>query len=300
MIGSYSVLMSVYYKEKPEYLRASMRSIFEQTIPTDDYVMVCDGALTEELDAVIDEMREQNGDVLRITRLPENKGLGNALNEGLKRCRHELVARMDSDDISVPDRCERQLKEFERNPELSILSGTILEFRDTPENVVGIRSLPEKDDAIKRFSRKRCPFNHPAVMFKKDAVEAAGGYTGTYPLFEDYDLWIRMLRNGSVGANLCEPLLFMRVSDSTYSRRGGGAYAQSMIGFRKWMLDIGYINRREYVLSTVPHAVICILPNAMRKKIYGKLHIKAELSEAQLKLKNTQVISRGGGNSEKR
>lgn len=278
----YSVLMSVYYKEKPENLSASMRSIFRQTILTDDYVLVCDGPLTEELDNVISEMQNNFGDILKVVRLPENKGLGNALNEGLKHCRNELIARMDSDDISIIDRCERQLKEFEQNPELSILSGTVIEFSDTPENVVGIRMVPEKDQEIRRFSRSRCPFNHPAVMYRKGAVKEAGGYTGVYPFLEDYDLWVRMLRNGSIGANIRDPLLYMRVSDGMYSRRGGWVYVRSIIRFRRWMRNVAYIKRSEYILFTFPHAVICFLPTAVRKKIYGRLHVKLDVSGVKL------------------
>ena len=121
----YSVLMSVYHKENAEYLRTAMDSIWNQTVPTDDFVLVCDGPLNEGLDAVIEKMVEEHPDTLHVVRLEKNSGLGNALNEGIKHCRHELVARMDSDDISRPDRNERQLKVFQEHPDTSVVSGIV-------------------------------------------------------------------------------------------------------------------------------------------------------------------------------
>ena len=172
----YSVLMSVYYKEKAEYLKTAMRSMFDQTFPTNDFVLVCDGKLTDDLNAVINEMKNAYPDILNVIRLPQNSGLGNALNEGLKYCKYELVARMDSDDISLRDRCEKQIKFFEKYSELSIISGTVIEFENKIDNIVGKRLLPTTNEEIKKFMKKRNPFNHPAVMFKKTAVEKSGGY----------------------------------------------------------------------------------------------------------------------------
>ena len=163
--NSYSVLMSVYAKEKAEYLRQAMDSIWNQTIQTDDFVLVCDGPLNNELDAVIDEMEKAHPETLHVVRLEKNGGLGNALNIGIKECKNELVARMDSDDISMLERCEKQLTMFIEHPDISICSGTVIEFIGTTENAIGKRTLPETDDEIKAFSRKRNPCNHPAVMF---------------------------------------------------------------------------------------------------------------------------------------
>lgn len=268
----YSVLMSVYYKEKAEFLRESMESMLLQTIPTDDFVLVCDGPLDSRLDAVIDQMQEKFRDTLHVVRLEKNCGLGNALNIGMKYCRNPLVARMDSDDISYPDRCERQIKVFQQHPEISVLSGAILEFQDIPEMVTGKRALPELHSDICRFSKKRNPFNHPAVMFKKTAVDAAGGYRETYPLFEDYYLWIRMLQNGSIAYNLKDPVLYMRTPPDLYLRRGGAEYARNMLAFHQWVFRSGWSGKTEYLSGVLPHAVICMLPNCIRKTIYRTLH----------------------------
>lgn len=131
----YSVLMSVYYKEKPEYLKQAIDSIQTQTLPTDDFVLVCDGSLNDELDSVIMAKQQEMGTVLNVVRLAKNGGLGNALNEGIKHCKNELVARMDSDDIAYTDRCEKQIEVFNTHPEVSICSGIVEEFTTEP-NVV--------------------------------------------------------------------------------------------------------------------------------------------------------------------
>lgn len=269
---NYSVLMSVYFKEKPDNLRQAMESMRQQTVPTDDFVLVCDGKLTPELDAVIEEEQEKFGDVLHVVRLKKNSGLGNALNIGLKDCKNELVARMDSDDLSRPDRCEKQLKLFTTHPEISLSSGTVSEFIADPKKPTGKRTLPITDKEIRTFSRKRNPMNHPCVMFRKSAVEKAGGYKETYHLFEDYYLWVRMLMKGYRARNVEDVLLDMRSPADMYERRGGRKYAEDMLRFHRWMKRSGWSKESDYLSGAVPHAVVCVLPNGIRKIIYKKLH----------------------------
>lgn len=205
----YSVLMSVYYKEKPEYLKQSIESIQMQTLPTDNFVLVCDGPLTQELNDVIAEKEQEMQHVLNVIRLKKNGGLGNALNEGIKYCQNELVARMDSDDIAYPNRCEKQVDVFNTRPEVSVCSGIVEEFSTSYEIVDSKRIPPEKQEEIIEFAKKRNPFNHPCVMYKKSAVEAVGSYQDFY-LLEDYYLWLRLLMAGYQGYNIQEPLLHMR------------------------------------------------------------------------------------------
>ena len=269
---SYSALMSVYFKEKPHNLRQAMESMRKQTIPPDDFVLVCDGPLTDALDEVINEEQQKFGSVLHVHRLKKNSGLGNALNVGLKDCRNELVARMDSDDISRPDRCEKQLKLFSEHPEISLSSGTVSEFIDDPQKSTGKRSLPITDAEIRKFSRKRNPMNHPCVMFKKSEVEKAGGYKETYHLFEDYYLWVRMLMKGYKAENLKDVLLDMRSPADMYERRGGKQYAEDMLRFHRGMRNTGWSSEMDYLSGAVPHAVICVLPNGIRKLVYKRLH----------------------------
>lgn len=265
----YSVLMSVYHKENPEYLRAAMNSIWEQTVKTDDFVLVCDGPLTPELDAVIAEMQEEHPE-LTVVRLAKNGGLGNALNEGMMHCKNDLVARMDSDDISRPDRCERQLAVFRDYPEVSIVSGVVEEFTQSTEKIDSRRVLPETHKEILDFARKRNPFNHPCVMYRKAAVEAAGGYKDFY-LLEDYYLWIRMLQSDAIGYNIQEPLLWMRAGSDMYKRRSGLRYARSQKALFKYMRDTGWITTGQYIKSSVIRGASSLAPNGLREFVFKKV-----------------------------
>lgn len=175
------VLMSVYHKEKPEYLKQAIASIQAQTLPTDDFVLVCDGPLNDALDAVIAKKQQEMGKTLNVVRLAKNGGLGNALNEGIKHCKNELVARMDSDDIAYQDRCEKQIAVFYKHSEVSICSGIVEEFTSTPDVVDAKRVPPEAHEEIVEFAKKRNPFNHPCVMYKKSVVEAVGLLSGLLP-----------------------------------------------------------------------------------------------------------------------
>ena len=265
MDDKYSVLMSVYYKEKPEYLQQSIESILDQTAPTDDFVLVCDGPLTSELDSVIAQYN-----TLHVVRLMENGGLGRALNEGMRHCQNDLIARMDSDDISRPDRCERELKIFKTYPEVDIVSGTIEEFITSPDEVYSRRVLPETSAEIVQFAKKRNPFNHPAVMYRKSAVEAAGGYKDFY-LLEDYFLWVRMLLNGSKGYNIQEPVLWMRAGSDLYKRRGGWKYVGSEKKLFSYMLTRGFISKGEYMSAVLSRTAGAMVPNWLRSVLYKRM-----------------------------
>lgn len=267
---NYSVLMSVYYKEHPDYLRQSMQSIYDQTVPTDDFVLVCDGPLTPELDAVIADMQQQFGPRLNVCRLLKNGGLGKALNFGIKQCKNDLIARMDSDDVSRPDRCKRQLSVFRDHPEYSLVSGIVEEFSDTITNVSVRRIVPEYQNDIIAFAKKRNPFNHPCIMYKKSDVEAAGGYQDFY-LLEDYYLWVRMIQQGFIGYNLQEPLLWMRAGSDMYKRRGGWKYVQSQRNLFKYMAQTGFITKNQYQIQSIIRLIGAIVPNWLRAFLFKQI-----------------------------
>lgn len=267
MDKQYSVLMSVYYKEKPEYLQQSMESILHQTIPASDFVLVCDGPLTPELDSVIEKMQQQFGIVLHVHRLKENGGLGKALNAGLEQCTCELVARMDSDDVSQPDRCEKQLQIFAEHPEYSLVSGIVEEFDGNIHQVTGRRVVPETQEKIIQFAKKRNPFNHPCIMYKKSAVQAVGSYQDFY-LLEDYYLWIRMLQHGYLGYNLQEPLLWMRAGSAMYKRRGGWKYVESQRKLFEYMAKSGFISQTDYWVQSMVRLIGAIVPNGLRSFLF--------------------------------
>lgn len=264
---SYSVLMSVYYKENPDYLRIAMNSIWAQTAPTDDFVLVCDGPLTNELESVIEDMNKIHSESLNVVRLEKNGGLGKALNEGIKHCKHNLIARMDSDDISRPDRCEKQLAVFQEMPEVSICSGTVEEFSVSTDTVDARRILPERNEDIVLFSKERNPFNHPCVMYRKSAIEEAGGYKDFY-LLEDYFLWIRAIQSGAVGYNLQEPLLWMRAGIAMYKRRSGIKYVKSQKALFKYMKETGFITNGLYLKAVFVRSVLSLIPNVLRQRAY--------------------------------
>ena len=270
MVQNYSVLMSVYYKEKPEYLWESMESIYAQTIPTDNFVLVCDGPLTPALDAVISTMQEKFRSRLYVHRLTKNGGLGNALNEGMKHCKNELVARMDSDDIAYQDRCRKQIKVFDRHSEVSICSGIVEEFTTNPEIIDARRAPPETNKEIIEFAKKRNPFNHPCVMYKKSAVEAVGSYQDFY-LLEDYYLWLRMLMAGYQGYNIQEPLLHMRAGSDMYKRRAGWKYVKTQAKLFKFMRDTGFIGNGQYVKSCIIRSSSSLAPNWLRKFMFERI-----------------------------
>lgn len=264
----YSVLMSVYHKDHSKWLDESLESIFGQTARADEVVLVEDGPIGEDLEEVIERYSNAHKE-LRVIRIEQNGGLGRALNEGLKYCSNEIVARMDADDICFPDRFEKQLKVFENNPDIDIVSSWISEFIDVKENIVSVRRLPEDHTKIADYAKKRCPINHPAVMFRKSAVSAAGGYKH-FKLFEDYYLWARMLVNGSKFYNIQESLLWFRVSPEMYKRRGGLRYSIDEIRFQQELHRIGLIGFWNMLYNIGIRSMVRIMPNGLRGFVYKK------------------------------
>ena len=267
---AYSVLMSVYSKEKPEYFRVAIQSMIGQTVQADEFVIVCDGPLTEELDEVLSWAEEKLKEKIKMVRLPQNGGLGKALNMGLMACKNELVARMDTDDISLSDRCEKQLKAFSDHPEVSVISGVAEEFYEDANEITARRVLPLDHEAIYEFAKKRNPFNHPCVMFKKSAVQKAGGYQEMYRL-EDYFLWVRMLLNGEKGLNLNDTLLKMRTGAGMYKRRGGLKYMSSQIRLFSYMKEKGMITKIRFMKNVILRTFSGLLPGNIRYLLFKKL-----------------------------
>ena len=266
----FSVLMSIYKKEEPSYFKRAMQSIWdEQTVKPDEIVLVQDGPLTDGLYEVINEWKVKIGETFKTISLKKNVGLGDALNEGIKHCSYELIARMDTDDISLPDRFEKQLKVFE-NSDVDICSSWVSEFDSDEKEIVSYRKIPEKHDEIVRFSRNRCPINHPAVMYKKSVLENAGGYKKMM-WFEDYYLWARMIMNGAKFFNIQEPLVNMRAGYNQLERRGGLNYAIEEFKFLKRLKEIKFLSTSQFIKSVLIRFVARILPKSLLKNIYKKI-----------------------------
>ena len=266
---NFSVLMSIYYKEDPYNLSKSLDSIINQTCLPSEVILVMDGPLNDQLDKTI-KLYQQRMPYLITVPLSENVGLGKALNVGLQSCSYPIIARMDTDDICKPDRFEKQLSVFKNNPDIDVVSSWIDEFEDDITNVLSTRKLPETHSEIYAYGKKRCPVNHPVVMFKKSAVLAAGGYMHL-PLFEDYYLWVRMLVNGAKFYNIQDSLLYFRTSPAMFMRRGGLKYAMTEVSFLWKMHKIGYVNLISTVKSSVIRFTVRIMPNSIRGYIYKKL-----------------------------
>ena len=264
---NYSVLMSVYRGEKADFFRLSADSVFAQTVPTNDFVLMCDGPLTEELDQVIEELLQAHGDVLHVIRLEENRGLGEALNIGIEACKNEFIARMDSDDFALPNRCQLQLATFREHPELSIVGGAIEEFEGDPANIVAHKAMPQTHDQILRYARTRNPFNHPTVMYRRSAVLKAGCYPNRM-LHEDYALWANMLLGGAKACNLPDTLCYMRVDSGLYDRRGGWDYLKMAVRLRWHLYRTGLYTFWSFLYVVLGLSVVCLIPVSARRAIY--------------------------------
>lgn len=274
MEKEYSVLMSVYSKEKPEYLKLSIESMLNQTLPPLDFVLVKDGPLTEELNEVINLYKEKHPQLLNIIEIKKNVGLGKALDEGIKHCRYELIARMDSDDISLPSRCEKQLRVFNDNSEYSIVGTMIDEFYDDPTKIVSSRIVPVAHQEIFQFMKRRSPFNHPTVMYKKNEVLKVGGY-GDLPRKQDLDLFSRMINNGCKAFNIAESLVLFRSNEDNFLRRKSWGYCKSYISvqYRIWkrghcsLIDLLYVICGQLLVLLSPVWFLKWLSNKFLRKI---------------------------------
>lgn len=267
----YTVLMSVYIKEKAEYLKLSIQSMLDQTVPPDEFILVKDGPLTTELDAVVDYYNQKYPGLFTIISNETNLGLGPALAKGIVTSRNELIARMDSDDISEKTRCEKQLLAFEKDTDLEMVGSFEAEFIGEKDNVVSIHRVPETHSDIAKFMRRRCAILHPTVMYKKSAVIRSGNYHSV-PLYEDYDLFARMVLEYNVRSyNIQENLYYIRTSEDFFKRRGGLKYAKTVSNFKWKQHKKGYMSLADFCISGLGQAFVCVLPNSLRKVIYLKL-----------------------------
>jgi len=259
-----SVLMSVYGKEKPAYLLECLNSLCNQSLKADEIVLVEDGPLTDELLTVIDNFRSELP--IKSIKLELNVGLAVALNEGLKYCTHELVARMDSDDISLPERFEKQVKFMMDNPDIAVSSAVLQEFDDTGKRFSS-RTLPLSHDELVIFAKTRSPISHAVAIFRKKIVIDVGGY----PLFkrsQDVALWSLLIIKGYKLANLPETLFLVRAGDEFMARSGlkNFKYEYDVINYQR---EIGFLSLSSYVTNVLIRLFIAILPSNFKKILYA-------------------------------
>lgn len=256
--------MSVYKKENPAFLKRALESIYAQTLKADEIVLVEDGEIPLALDEVISQYSD-----LHVVKLERNLQLGRALEAGLKACHYDLVARMDTDDIMMPDRLEKQYQYMIEHPEITVCGGDIAEFMDE-DVILREKHMPSSPQDLYRYGKKRNPLNHMTVMFRKSAIEAVGGYRH-FPGLEDYDLWSRLLANGYQIANIPEVLVKARIGDRFASRRGGWAYFKRYLQLRKEQHRIGYLDTKEYIVACVLTFGMTVMPEKLREKAYAVL-----------------------------
>jgi glycosyltransferase involved in cell wall biosynthesis len=267
MNTNYSVLLPVYYKDNPGWLKIAVESMLAQTLPPEEVVIAVDGTVTAGLEAVIGDY-EADDALFSVYRYEENEGLGLLLRKAIPLCRNEYIARMDADDYSVPERIERQFEAIKQG--ISLVGSSVYEFTGELDNITALRAMPENHDDIIMFSKKRCPLAHPSVIFRKQDVISCGNYENYY-LTEDYDIFIKLLSHGVRAYNIQEPLVYMRIDKDFYKRRGGRKYLKSLLAFNKKLYRSGWTRFNDYFTRSALNIIVCLMPNFLRDFIYRRL-----------------------------
>jgi len=264
----FSVLISVYKNDNHVFFNKALKSVYnEQILKPNQIVIIKDGPLNLKLENVLDNFKKKCKCRLDIIALKKNVGLGNALNIGLEECVHEIIARMDSDDISKPNRFKVQLDFIKNNPNVDVLSSFMDEFEGSVENIISIKKLPIEHNKCVKMLKYGCPINHPVTVFKKSKVIEAGGYKDIY-LKEDIFLWLRMSAKNNIFGNIQESLLFFRVNKSMYKRRRGIKYTKSEIKLYIFKYKNKIISLKELILFGLPVILIRLSPPLIVKYLY--------------------------------
>lgn len=263
--SKFSCLVCVYDKDDPNHFNECFESLSNQTLKAAEILLIQDGPINTSLVEVIEKWSQILP--LRLIKNDKNIGLGKSLNLGVQLCEYELIARMDADDICHPERFQKQISFLDSHPEIAVVGSWIAEFQESPENIVSYRKLPADPEDLFSFAKKRCPLNHPTVMFRKDAILAVGNYD-PYANQQDYQLWARLLVKGYKVANIQESLLFMRVSSALFKRRGGIDYGKIELAVQRDFFKMGFINRFEFVRNVSLRMIVRLMPNFFRKLFY--------------------------------
>ncbi|MCL1899334.1 MAG: glycosyltransferase [Promicromonosporaceae bacterium] len=264
-LPGYTVLLPIYAPDPAEFA-ASLDSLWAQTLPPGEVLLVNDGPISPELQAVLDEHQAAHPE-LRLVNLPEAKGLGAALGEGIPLAKYELIGRMDADDLALPERFERQVRFLEEHPDIDMCCTTILEFEDSPDNVVAMREVPADPAALRKFANRWSPMNHGATMYRRAAVLLAGNYQH-FERHEDYYLWVRMLMSGTKAASLTEPLMLVRIGFANLNRRRSWAATVSAIRFHLWKRRVGFAGWYETCVMIGVMIGIFALPDRLFRWVY--------------------------------
>ncbi|MFW2014568.1 glycosyltransferase [Acinetobacter bereziniae] len=266
---SFSVLSSIYHKEHALHFNSCMESIWDkQTLKPTEIVLIEDGSLTPELDQIIAKWQAKLGRVLRVKKLEQNVGTGKAKNIGLQECTYDIVCIVDTDDIYVPERFEKQIKFLEKNPDISIVGGQILEFVEDTQNPTGMRNVPLSNEELRNYAKKQSPFNNMTIAYRKSHIFEVGGYQH-HLWMEDYNLFLRVIAKGYKIQNLADVLVYARIDNGMHGRRKGLEYIKS----EKQLLNL----KKQLKLQNPIHANMLFLirsafrlmPSSLLGKIYN-------------------------------
>lgn len=265
----FSVLMSIYDKESSSNLQEALESILnKQILKPDEVIIIKDGILNEELNKTLGIYKKKYK-TIKVYKLKRNLGLGLALKYGITKCKNNLIFRMDSDDICHESRFKKQVEYLMLHPEIKIIGSNAFEFEDNIGNIKYLREFPEYNHEIKKFSKKRCPFLHPTVGFYKNIVLEIGNYSN-YKYFEDYDIFLRILKKYQ-GYNLQESLLYFRVNESTYERRGGIEYFINEIDCLRSFYKKNLITKKDLIKSLFYRSIFRLINTKIRRKAYERI-----------------------------
>ena len=242
----FSVLMAIYGKDDPHFLRESIESTLNQKMIPAQIVIMEDGPLSPEIEATLQPYKDNP--IFKFVRIEKNGGQAMALNKGIEECDYDFIARMDSDDINSKNRFAQQWEFLQKNPEYDVVGTGILEFTDSPDDATDLRVLPEHHAQILRFSRYRSPVNHATVMYRKSKVLEAGNYHD-FLWNDDYHLWARMIKSGANFYNIQDPLLYVRGGPAMYKRRGGWKYAVQDYRLQQYFLKISHVNTAQFLAN---------------------------------------------------
>jgi glycosyltransferase involved in cell wall biosynthesis len=262
--------MSVYINDNPQYFKTAVESMLNQTLKPSQIVIVCDGKLNKSHNAIIRDLKRKNEEIFTIVKIKKNSGVWNALNEGIKYCKNEIIAKMDSDDISLPQRCQVQMSEFQKKPSLDYIGSYATEFIDGAKNAVSVRKVPITEAEIRKYAKRRNPFNNPTVMYKKSKVINCGGYK-KMKRCEDYDLAVRLIMSGAICENIPESLLYYRLTEDTFNRRKNWSNTRGFIYVRFLNWKRGFSSFLDFFMPSCMQIVLCLMPVWATKWFYQKI-----------------------------
>ena len=267
----YSVLISVYGGENADFFAQSLESLYIQTYPADEIVLVCDGALDKALDDVIAKYSEKFGGRLTVHRLESHGGTAKCANSGLALCKNEFIMKMDSDDVCLDNRAEKQMRYLAEHPDISILGCYIQEFNSTTGEDIATRCPPVENDEIRKFARRRAPFNNQTLVYRKSLALSIGGYSEELERCEDYDFMVRMLMAGAKAANIPEALVRYRVTPGNLNRRRNFRNTKSFIAVRKKIRKMGFSSFADFLIPCAGQIILFIIPSCITGFLYKKL-----------------------------